>query len=248
MAALLGALDGRVERVVIERLHDNTFFATVTVVAGDDPREVDARPSDALNLALRCDAPILVASDVIDAAGLAAWPRAEPVPEGGSDPPPWTPADRPRWPDGASRHPAYTVSAYSPMVLRKAAAQARELGHGFVGAGHLLLGILADEDVPAAHVLRRHGVTLAATSEAVAAKPAGAQDAQPSGALMPLAPSATYVMERASLEARQRGVPDVAPMHLLLALARGRELGDVPALSAIDWASVREEARAALDD
>lgn len=248
MAGLLSALDSRVERVVIERLQDNTFFATVTVLSGDDPREVDARPSDALNLALRCGAPILVASDVIDAASLGAWPRDEPVPQGGSDPPPWTPVDQPRGPDASSRHPAYTVGALSPMVLQTAAAQARDLGHGFVGVPHLLLGILADQDVPAARVLRRHGVTLAATRDAVAARLGGAQNAEPPGASMALAPSAALIMQRASTEARRRGVPDVAPMHLLLALAGGHELRDVPGLSAIDWASVREDARAALDD
>jgi len=47
---------------------------------------------------LRCGAPILVSSDVIDAASLGAWPRAEPVPDGGSEPPPWTPADQPHGP------------------------------------------------------------------------------------------------------------------------------------------------------
>jgi len=133
------------------------------------------------------------------------------------------------------------------MVLRRAAAQARELGHGFVGAAHLLLGILADEDVPAAHVLRRHGITLAATREAVAAEHAGAQDAEPPEASMPLAPSAALIMQRASNEARRRDVPDVAPVHLLLALAGAHEIRDVPGLSAIDWASVCEEARAEFD-
>ena len=249
MAALLSALGGRLERVVIERLHDNTFFATLTVVSdGGDPREVDARPSDALNLALRCDAPIHVASEVIDAAGLTAWPRDEPVPAGGSEPPPWTPADRPRVFEPATRHPVYTINPHSPQVLRRAAAQARALGHGSVGAAHLLLGILADEDSAAARVLRDHGITLAATRDAVAAKLSGAQDDPAPEDAVPLAPSATYTMERASHEARWRGVADVAPMHLLLALARGRELADVPGLGAIDWASVREAARAALDN
>lgn len=56
--ALLGAVDARVERVVVERLRDRTFFATVVVSAGGEPQEVDARPSDALNLALRSGAPI----------------------------------------------------------------------------------------------------------------------------------------------------------------------------------------------
>src|SRR5437867_3508970 len=67
---LLEAAGGRIERVVVTRLEEHTFYAVVAVAAGDDVREVDARPSDALNLALRAGAPIYVDGDVLDQAGL----------------------------------------------------------------------------------------------------------------------------------------------------------------------------------
>lgn len=60
-AQLLQAAGARVERVVIERVRGETFYATVTVAAGGESHEVDHRPSDALNLALRVGAPVLVA-------------------------------------------------------------------------------------------------------------------------------------------------------------------------------------------
>ena len=66
-ARLLEAAGGRVERVTIARLHENVFYATIAVGG----REVDARPSDALNLAVRVGAPVLVDPEVLAQAGFA---------------------------------------------------------------------------------------------------------------------------------------------------------------------------------
>lgn len=65
MARLLEAAGAQVERVVVNSLQDNTFYATITVVSGGRTEEVDARPSDALNLAVRMGTPILVADEVM---------------------------------------------------------------------------------------------------------------------------------------------------------------------------------------
>ena len=69
-ASLLEAAGARVERVVVSRLEEKTFYAIVAVSAGGEVREVDARPSDALNLALRVGAPIFVDETVLEQAGL----------------------------------------------------------------------------------------------------------------------------------------------------------------------------------
>ncbi|MDQ6805618.1 MAG: DUF151 domain-containing protein, partial [Actinomycetota bacterium] len=204
MVALLGVLDARVERVVIERLQDNTFFATVTVVAGADPREVDARPSDALNLAVRSGAPILVASSVFDAAGRTAWPDSLETAAIANGQPSWTPVGaRPAIP--AHLPGAYAIDEDSPRMLQLAAVQARELGHGFVGDAHLFLAILAEDDASTARLLHRHGITLAPARETVAAKLANAQDTPSPGETMCLTARAMYTMQRASGEARRRG-------------------------------------------
>lgn len=71
-AGLLEAAGARVERVVIESLRENTFFATVTLIAGGESHEVDARPSDALNLAARMGAPVFVDQKVMDDHGVAS--------------------------------------------------------------------------------------------------------------------------------------------------------------------------------
>lgn len=61
-------LDGRVTRVVINDLRDSTFFAQIRIISGDRTLEVDARPSDAIALALRAEAPIFVAQSVLEQA------------------------------------------------------------------------------------------------------------------------------------------------------------------------------------
>ena len=69
-ARLLEALHATLVRVAVSRLHEEVFFATLWVRTGDSVQEVDARPSDAFNLALRVNAPIFVAPEVMDACGV----------------------------------------------------------------------------------------------------------------------------------------------------------------------------------
>jgi bifunctional DNase/RNase len=64
-------LDGRVDRVVVSDLKDNTFFAVIHMTVRGERVAVDARPSDAIALALRTRAPILVEENVIDNAKTA---------------------------------------------------------------------------------------------------------------------------------------------------------------------------------
>jgi bifunctional DNase/RNase len=61
-------LDGSVDRIVVSDLKDNTFFALIHLTVKGEGIAVDARPSDAIALALRTRAPILVEESVIDNA------------------------------------------------------------------------------------------------------------------------------------------------------------------------------------
>jgi uncharacterized protein len=63
---LLSELDAKVERIVINDLKDNTFFARIHLLRGDVRWNVDSRPSDAIALALRVDAEIFVEEDVLE--------------------------------------------------------------------------------------------------------------------------------------------------------------------------------------
>ena len=59
-------LGGRIERIVITDLRNATFYAILHLDLNGKKVEVDSRPSDAMALALRCDAPIFVEEEVIE--------------------------------------------------------------------------------------------------------------------------------------------------------------------------------------
>jgi bifunctional DNase/RNase len=61
-------LEGEVDRIVISELKDNTFYAVIHMTVRGERLAIDARPSDAIALALRTRAPILVEDTVIDSA------------------------------------------------------------------------------------------------------------------------------------------------------------------------------------
>ena len=65
---LLQELGARLYRVVISDLRESTFFAYLELRRGAEPLLVDARPSDAIALALRAGAPIFVAESVLENA------------------------------------------------------------------------------------------------------------------------------------------------------------------------------------
>jgi bifunctional DNase/RNase len=68
VAALVQALGGRVRQVRIDRVVEETYLATVEVEGPPGMQSVDARPSDALNLAALVQAPIFVAPEVLQEA------------------------------------------------------------------------------------------------------------------------------------------------------------------------------------
>jgi uncharacterized protein len=63
-------LGGRVESVRVDKLENNTFYGTVIVLEGRHRFELDARPSDAIALALGNGAPIQVSRTLLEHAGL----------------------------------------------------------------------------------------------------------------------------------------------------------------------------------
>lgn len=67
---LIRDLNARLERVVITELKDDTFLAVLWLKQGQETLTIDARPSDAIALALRADCPIYVAEEVMQTAKL----------------------------------------------------------------------------------------------------------------------------------------------------------------------------------
>ncbi|HKA35296.1 MAG TPA: bifunctional nuclease family protein [Thermoanaerobaculia bacterium] len=63
---LVRELDARVDRIVINDLKDNTFFARIHLSRAGATWTVDSRPSDAIALALRCQSEIFVEEEVLE--------------------------------------------------------------------------------------------------------------------------------------------------------------------------------------
>ena len=57
---ILNDLSTSIGRIIITDLKDNTFYAAVGLVSGDGEILVDSRPSDAIAVAIRCNAPVFV--------------------------------------------------------------------------------------------------------------------------------------------------------------------------------------------
>ena len=67
---LVGQVGATCESVIVTELKDNTFFAQINLQVNGETVEIDSRPSDALALAVRTDAPIYAADDVIEESAI----------------------------------------------------------------------------------------------------------------------------------------------------------------------------------
>ena len=67
---MLSQLDARVTRIAVTELRDNTFYAQITISIDGSEIDVDSRPSDAIALAVRADAPIFAAEAVIEESAI----------------------------------------------------------------------------------------------------------------------------------------------------------------------------------
>ncbi len=252
-ARLLDVGGVRVEHVVIESLRDNTFYATISVNAAGESTEVDARPSDALNLAARVGAPVLVASEVMEASGVEADVELD-NPLSALDRLGQSEETRGKWRSLTADllWSLYPASSGGPLLerfterarqaLALAQDEARRLKHPHIRPDHLLLGLLGERDGIAADALG----SLELNPEAVRARASQAlapTDAPPAKH-MSFSPNGKRVLELALSEALARGPSDIDTEHILLALLRVDDglLGDFD----IPVRRAREEVHAAI--
>jgi uncharacterized protein len=67
---MLEQLDAQVTRITVTELKENTFYASITVAQNGSEIEVDSRPSDAIALAVRAEAPIYANERVIEESAI----------------------------------------------------------------------------------------------------------------------------------------------------------------------------------
>ncbi len=66
---VIDGMNAKVRQIMVNDLRSNTFYAVILIEVNGRRVEIDSRPSDAIALALRVEAPIFVAEKVLDSAG-----------------------------------------------------------------------------------------------------------------------------------------------------------------------------------
>lgn len=75
--SLIEKLKGKVDRVVISDLRNNTFYAEILIKRDGESIKVDSRPSDAIAIALRLNVPIFIDETVLDKVSIGGKPIGE---------------------------------------------------------------------------------------------------------------------------------------------------------------------------
>lgn len=70
LISVVHALEAELVRIEIRDLRDRTFFANVVIKAAGGEMTIDARPSDAIALAVRCRAEVYISEDIVESAGV----------------------------------------------------------------------------------------------------------------------------------------------------------------------------------
>ena len=81
LASVIDGLSASLERVLVIKARENTVHAVLELVAGDKEIAIDSRPSDAIALAMRTEAPIFVSAELLASNGIEFEPQREDVEE-----------------------------------------------------------------------------------------------------------------------------------------------------------------------
>ncbi len=230
---MLTATGGTVRSVHISKVTQDVVYAVVVVAGHGTEQRVDARPSDAVHIALRTRAPIFVDRSAWEAMrGWLAHPLAErnlygPETEGRAE---IVAEWQQRWSGQAlATREAMTVelpiavdfarfSTDARRALDAAEDEARGFGHNYVGTEHQLLGLIRVEDATAGHVLRSLGVTIDGARAAL--RTIYDRRSAPMSERLGMAPRAKRVLALARLEAERLGSETIGTEHLLLGIVR----------------------------
>jgi bifunctional DNase/RNase len=216
MANLLNGLGAKVQEIRVEELKDNTFYAVIKAQNGDTVQELDARPSDAIALALHMEAPVFVSDTLMEKV-------AQPLPES------WNEKAGPEelhrslrrrgnkeWQRKIEESTAFT--ARGQHIWSQMEVEALRLNHNYIGTEHLLLALVSDQESTSAQVLQGLGVDPKQISEAVARLVGQGHQAPSSEPI--IVPRMVKVVEY-SLEAKNElAHPALGTGHFLLGLVR----------------------------
>ena len=70
LRTVIDTLGGSLNHILVSDLHNDTFYAKITIQTNGESKEIDCRPSDAVALAVRAKVPIYAEESVMDKAGI----------------------------------------------------------------------------------------------------------------------------------------------------------------------------------
>jgi plasmid stability protein len=117
--------------------------------------------------------------------------------------------------------PSERLGLGARRVLVAAQQEARQLGHGYLGGEHLLLGVLREPGGPVSRVLEEQRLSLTTVRARVAEEVGEGGDVPPGP--LPFTPRAKKALELALREALDSGEDLIEPQHILVGLAREGE-------------------------
>ena len=84
-ASIIRGLGGALQRVIISRVEDSTYYAELVIQRGTELFSIDARPSDSIAIALRMQARLYTSDDLLSTAGIQIDAQDEEVPNSESE-------------------------------------------------------------------------------------------------------------------------------------------------------------------
>lgn len=230
-ADFLAAMAIQLEAVRVARLHENTFYAISQFRNGDLVKELDARPSDAIGLALHTGSPIFVDDELMAQTGK---PLPDPL-----DVDAWFAAEVVRVQEERQTIAAWQAeffntvdSRFTPqaqVALHNAIALVQHFRLNYLGTEHLLWGLVTSQNSGATALLSNVNVTKVTLTQAVMARtgPLPQIDAQgefiasgdePFTALPVLVPRVIDVLKIADTSRDHAKATQIDTEHLLLGI------------------------------
>ena len=204
---LMSAFEIKIVRIVVSDLVDDIFYTYMELEMAGRHVRVDARPSDAIAIAVRARIPIYVEDSVLERAGVSLEDAGD--------------SDKR---NDAHMHESDRFAKFTERarkVLRLAQEEAQRFQHNYIGTEHLLLGLVREGEGVAGKVLTSLGVDLEQVHKAVEDIVGRGDQIVPGE--VGLTPRAKKVIELAEDEARLFDHHSIGTEHLLLGLIREGE-------------------------
>lgn len=212
ICSIADAVGFRIERVIMNKLENDTHYAKLVLTFDDKSYEIDCRPSDALGIAVRTEASIFADEKVLGEASILLDEEGKPT----ELPPEKTTTIK----DETKKKPFQLemFSELSQEVLKLAEEEAKRLNQNFVGTGHLLLALVKKTPTMASIALGNLGLNLANAPLEIEASINEQPDIEP--AEVGLSSAVKKTIELSLIETKNMGSREVQPEHILLGLIR----------------------------